>query len=56
MHVGSGKRWGYSLVGLFISCRIGLCYGTQMVLALETEPTDQKVDYVITEKEVYKSV
>ena len=39
-----------------IGCRIGLCYGTQMVLELETEPTDQKVDYVITEKEVYKSV
>lgn len=39
-----------------VGCTIGLCYESQRIPSVYPEPGDQKVDYVITEKEVYTIV
>ena len=59
----NGYRIGYGggfydsyLSSHHVGCTIGLCYESQRIPSIEPEPGDQKVDCVITEKEVYTIV
>lgn len=53
---GSGERLGYGrgYYDTFLQqanvCTVGLCYGFQIVEAVPTEPHDQRVQYLCTEK------
>lgn len=52
--LGRGKGFYDRYLENFRGIKIGICYECQMVLDIKTDAHDQKMDFIVTEKNIYR--